>query len=294
MDIKAYRKKMEAEIRAADKPHWSITAAETVEQLDKKSETARARKEAIERTDVDPENLDPLAEQYIKTIGDKSEAVSVRLAALKGLKVMEFSSPSFDRFRSDYHKALQGMVDDKSPTLRDHAIEVLAIASDPYVKDRLLKDLKDTKEALVPIEKAIQYLAYDEHSEAISTVRGMFDKLKTSAKEQAVRMLAADPKSSKLLTKLVKDKDEKSSIRCLGAASLKNADPKAFRKIAKEIIDNDDDYDEIRAACLSTLSAGAAEAKEWIDDKFAERVEKIETKSRNLRAAAKRFLGNLR
>ena len=57
-------------------------------------------------------------------------------------------------------------------------------------------------------------------------------------------MLATDPKSEKLLTRLLKDKSEKSSIRRISASGLQSLNPEAFEKAARRIVADEDDYDD--------------------------------------------------
>ena len=290
MDVKQYRRQVEADLKKAAASYKGTAAADTKRILADKAKTAKARVDAIDTTDFDKENFDALVEQYLATLGDKNEAVSVRLAVLRALMVARFFGPQFDAYRAQFQATLRQMATYGSSNLCNAALEVLALDKDDYAKELLLNGLKKPGEALTTVAKAIRLLGYDDHSEAVSTVREIFDELDDTAKEVALRMLASDPESDELLSRLLKDKTQASSIRQISAVGLRNSNPDAFREIAQFIAIDDDDYNEIRATTLSGLTVEQEDNAEEADTEFAEKVSKIKTKSTNLRSSVKRFM----
>lgn len=288
MNIKTYREKTEKLVnRAANTPKVGNVAEG---QLSMRAGSAKQRVDMIETTDLVSENMEAMVPQYLKTIEDKNEAVSVRISALNALKAAEFLGPQFDKYRENFHQSLRNVSEDRSPKIREGAIEVLAISNDSYIQEKLISGLKKVDEALVSTEKAIQYLSYDEHSQAVSLVRDIFDDLGDRAKEQAVQMLAADPNSEELLASIMVDKAAKSTLRCLSAVGLKNLNPSSFKNSAKQIISNDTEFDEIKAVCISALANSASDIKDIVDDSLLQNIKDIKTKSRNLRSSVNRFI----
>ena len=135
---------------------------------------------------------------------------------------------------------------DPRATLRERALELLAIGKDPYAQELLVKGLEDPEDAIVSEAKAMQFLAYDDHAELTPLAQKVYKRSTGAAREEALRMLATDPSSERLFTRLLKDKSETSSIRRISASGLQSLNPAAFEKTARTIVTDDDDYDEIR------------------------------------------------
>ena len=147
-------------------------------------------------------------------------------------------------------------------------------------------------DALVPEAKAIQLLGYDDHAEVVPLVRDVYERATGVAREEALRVLATDPESEQLFTRLLNDKSEKRSVRQLSASGLQSLNPEAFDKAARKIIADEDDYNDIRATALAALAHGREAHETPFDPKLVETVQKVgeSTKSRSIRSAARRFL----
>ncbi len=292
MNVKRYRRRYEAEIKKAADSYRSSSAEDTERLLAEKSADAEARVNAIATTDLDAENIDRLIGQYLRTLRDGGESVAVRSAAFNALKVAEFLGPRFEAHRADYLQALREVATDRSQKLRQNALEMLAINKDPYAQEVLLRGLRDAKAALVPLAKAIQFLGYDDHADAAGAVRTVFAKASNAAKEEALRLLASHPGSQRFLSRLLGDKSQRSNIRQLSASALQNLDPNAFKRAARRIVADEDDYNEIRATCLAALTNVGDKVSTAADRSFVDLVSKLteKTRSTNLRASIKRFL----
>jgi hypothetical protein len=288
MNVKEYRKRCEAGVKKAAKTKSADAVANTQALLADSASDSKARVSAIENAQIDAENIDSLADQYLQTLRNRKETVAVRMAALDALKAADFLGPRFDPYRAQYLQALRELANERSSTLRESALEMLAIHKDPYAQEALLRGLKDAKAALVSPAKAIQLLGYDDHAEVFATVRSLFQSASDTAKEEALRLLASDPGSERLFSKLLKDKTQRSMIRRLSAVGLQNLNAAAFEKAARKIVMDGEDYNEIRASSLAALTT--AEAPDQADDKFAAQVSEIQTRSTNLRSSVKRFL----
>ncbi len=223
---------------------------------------------------------------------DRKEPVSVRTAALQALSALDFLGPRFEPYRSDYKQALRELTADPRSTLRESALELLAIHKDPYAQGLLVHSLEKPEEAVVSEAKAMQFLAYDDHAELVPLARRVYKRATGAAREEALRVLATDPSSVKLLRRLLTDKSETSSIRRLSASGLQSLDPEAFERTARKIVADDSDFSDIRATCLAALAHGRETHDRPADPKFVETVQKLTTQTRSsaVRASSKRFL----
>jgi hypothetical protein len=293
MKAKEYRKRVEAEIRrSSGKGKAARAAAASRRGSTGKSGSPKARAAAISRMETDPKNMRGQVAQLLTVMRNRREPEIVRLAALRALKTAAFLGPPFAPYRADYLKALREVAPGSAAKLREQALEVLAAEKDPHAQEILMRGLADAKKALVPAAKAMQFLAYDSHSAAVRLARNVFNRATGAAKEEALRLLSSDPSAEKLLTRLMKDKSQKSIIRRISANGLQSLNPGAFAKAARRIVTDNDDYDEIRATALSAL-AHVQELGEALKDKsFTGKVEKIREKTRDpkLLSSIRRFI----
>src|SRR5262249_42950967 len=151
---------------------------------------------------------------------------------------------AFPAKRPDYLAALRSIIDDPDAELRRRAIGILAREKDEYVQRRLIDGLEGRSEALVPTEKAIQYLGYDVHAEYFPLLRRIVeDPPNPEARTEAVRLLAADPSSTDLLLTIFSDKGESPDVRKISAIGLHSAAPHRFEEQARRIVLDDDEDD---------------------------------------------------
>jgi hypothetical protein len=269
MDVAKYRQRYEAQL---------AKAATRMEE----SATAPLREQTLEEQ----------VPNLLATLQNRDEPVGDRTAALQELAALDFLGPRFAPFRADYKEALRDVATDQPRELRAQALELLAIDRDPYAQELLVQGLQEPKNALVPEAKAIQLLGYDDHAEVVPLVREVYERATGPAREEALRVLATDPDSERLFTRLLKDKSEKRSIRQLSASGLQSLNPEAFDKTARKIVADEDDYNDIRAAALAALTHGREARETPADQKLVETVQQVSesTRSRSIRSAARRFL----
>lgn len=291
MDVERYRKRYEAELAKA-----SRRPAGTTRELNKDGQAATAATAATASIADDvPRSETDFASgvsELLRTLRDRKQPVAARLAAVRELSALEFLGPHFEPFRAEYKEALREIATDPRSTLRQSALERLAMDKDPYAQDLLMRGLERPDDALVSEAKALQFLAYDDHAEIAPLARKVYRRATGSAREEALRVLATDPESEKLLKRLLTDKSEKSSIRRISASGLQSLNPEAFERTARRIVADDDDYDEIRATSLAALAHGRGAHEKPPDPKFVDRVQEltVTTSSTALRASSKRFL----
>ncbi len=292
MDIKKYRARCEAELEKYDDSYGAMMPAQLQAVLEKKVGTAHERAEAVANSDFISEDVDKLIQSYLNTIADGSEAVVVRLSAIDKMEELAFLGPQFAPHRAEYLDVLSDLIDDPSSTLRQRAIETLAMENDAEIHASLLEGLKHESKAQVPAAVALQLLTYNDHSEAAPTVRKIFKSLDDRAKEEAIGLLSGDPASSDFIGKLLRDTSQSESLRQIAANALQSLDPEKFEKIARKIVANEDDDDNIRATCLSAIDIAQFSDKSKPTQSFTKSVAGLETRSTNFRRVIKRFLAN--
>ncbi len=155
-----------------------------------------------------------------------------------------------------------------------------------------MRGLKQPKEAQVSEAKAMQLLGYDDHAEVVPLVRQVYKRAKGAAREEALALLATDPRSERLFTRLLTDKTEKRSIRRISASALQSINPEAFEKAARKVVADETDDDSIRATCLAALAYGREAREKPADPKLVDTVRKLgeKTRSRAMRASIQRYL----
>ena len=228
----------------------------------------------------------------LDVLRDREQPIKVRLAALQSLQAASFSVIEFEPYREDYLATLRELVDDPDEELRQRVLGILSRENDGYTQKRLLEGLEDPSKALVPPEKALQLLSNDVHAEAYSAAREIVNKPPNpEAKREALRLLSADANSAPLFEKLMLDKDEDREIRQISAAAFQAMKPKKFQEQAREIVLDNDEFDDIQATALTALTQFGDEKAVAKDEKLLKQVDKLgKGKSAKIKKSAKAFL----
>jgi hypothetical protein len=269
MDVSDYRKKYEAEL---------------------------ASKAAAASKDGPRQDLDEKVRELLATLRNAKAAPAARDAALNGLKTASFLGTRFARHHAEFIAALREVARDSNAELRQDALEVLALDKDAQAQDLLRRGLMDPKAALVSAAKALQFLGFDDHAGIAGLARQIFDKTDDLAtKEEALRALVSDPSSANLFANLLGDKSQPRSLRAISATGLHALNPSRFAEMARAIVTDSKDYEDIRATALGALTHAAEHLNTRSDQGFVDRVRQIaaETPLANLRAAAGKFMNNL-
>jgi len=191
----------------------------------------------------------------LNVLRSEDEPVKVRLAALQSLGAAAFSVIAFESCRGDYLAALRKVATDPKPELRQRVLGLLMREKDGFAQRKLLEGLKNPDKALVPPEKALQLLSYDVHAEAYAAARAIVSKPPNpDARREALRLLAADATAAPLFEKLLRDKKELREIRQISASALHALKPDRLQQVAREIVLDKSDYDDIKATSLMALA----------------------------------------
>jgi hypothetical protein len=235
---------------------------------------------------------DALIDLVLGIFRNAAEPAVVRLAAVRVLQQVSFSSQLFQPRRPDYLAALREAMGDAQAEVRERALEILAVKKDEYAQRTLLEGLRTPAAALVAPEKAIQMLGYDVHAEHYAILRDVVQNPPNpAAKEEAVRLLAADAASQELLTSMLGDKGESAEVRKLSAAALRTMAPGEFTEQAKRIVADDDETDDVRAACLTALINAGDQRALRADTAFTRKVQRLRDRSPGAtRRSAAQFL----
>jgi hypothetical protein len=235
---------------------------------------------------------DPIHDK-IKKLTDTTAPPAVRQEALETLQAATFLGPKFDPYRPAYRDALRKVATDPDQDLRQQALEILAINKDEYARDLLLDSVNGKREALVSTAKAVQLLGYDDHGAGLSVAHAILDKGNDlEAQEEAVRVLASDPKSEQRLLDLLKNSSAATQLRTASAMALHALNPQRFEQEARKIVADDEEDSSLRASSLGALTTSQRYAATRNDPSFADQVSKLQSSdtAEHLRASATRFM----
>jgi hypothetical protein len=239
--------------------------------------------------DDHPELIDTL----LAYLGETGNPPGRRLAALNLLQEIGFRMVGFPAKRPEYLAALRSIIEDPDSKVRRVAIGILAREKDDYVQRRLVDGLERKSKALVPAAKAIQFLAYDVHSEYFPIARRIVENPPSrGAKVEAVRLLAADPSAKDLMVGILRNSSEKPEVKMAAAVALQSLDPEEFEPQARRMVLDDDEDDQLRALSLNALTYFGSPAAQNEDDELARRVESLnaQSRSRSVKKAAAGYL----
>jgi hypothetical protein len=228
----------------------------------------------------------------LEILADPAQPEELRISSLASLMSARFIVTTFAPHRAEFIRVLHELLPSAGPDLRDRALEVLAVEKDPEAQALLLKGLQDPSAALVPPASALQYLSYDDHASYTPAVREIVTNTDDpDIKTAGLRLLASDSQSENLFRRLYADRDELSEVRQISASALQLLNPSSFEKIARGIIGDDKEYDEIRAASLGALAHVKDFARTRADAKFVAQVDDLKAKASGfLHGAASQFL----
>lgn len=229
----------------------------------------------------------------LAVVRNTEEPVEVRLEAINALATAAFAVAAFEPYRNDYIATLQEVADDPNPEIREAALGLLAGQKNKFAQKKLLEGLKKPDKALLPPEKALQLLSYDVHTEAYAVARKVVeDPPNELAKQEALRLLAADPKSTKLFEDVLRDKEEKRAVRQVAASALNALSPDKLEDHAKDILLDDSEYEDIQATSLTALRQFADQEEIAKDEELMKSVRRMSAtaKSPKYKKSAKEFL----
>jgi hypothetical protein len=292
MDVKDYRKAYEAELAAPAAAAESSGASNTFGAAVAPDDANRLTE--IQRAPLGRDDFGEKIPALIATLRNAAESTVIRLAALRALRSAMFLGEHFAPFRADFLETLRQLAQQGTdPLLCEGALAVLAAEKDPAAQQQLRRGLQEPQSALVSPATALQLLGFDDHANLAELALDIFNKTADLVvKEAALRILATDAKSQELFTKLLQDKTQPQSLRALSAAGLNFLDPQKFAAVARNIVMDNNDFEDIRATALGALANGPLHHIIHDDGGFLDQIKKLgaQTPLDNLRAAAGRFL----
>ena len=235
-------------------------------------------------------------QKVLNVLRNRDEPTEVRLTALQTLQAATFSIAEFESCQPDYTAALRELIDDPDDTIRRRALGILSRDKDGYAQKRLLEGLKEPEKALVPPEKALQFLGNDVHAEAYSIARKIVENPPSEdAKREALRLLAADSKAAPIFEKVLRDKDALAEHRQISASALQALKPKKMQEYARDIVLDENEYPEIKATSLTALTQFAPREVAQ-DEALLKSVDRLKTGKTpaKVKKSAKRFLNRFR
>jgi hypothetical protein len=240
--------------KAAKKSPAKMSDRQAISIATSADKSVKQRVAAMTAAPLAVNDSDRNLQAMLKVLGNRSEPIAVRLAALQSLGAAAFSVRSFASCRPDYIATLRKIADDPNEELRQRVLGILMRESDGYAEKKLLEGLKDPKKALLPPEKALQLLSYDVHAGAYSAARAILKKPPNDeAKREALRLLAADAKAAPIFEKVLADKKELRDNRQIAASALHALNPDKLQARARKILLDKSDYDDIKATSLTAL-----------------------------------------
>jgi hypothetical protein len=286
MDIKDYRKRYEAELAAAEATVSGVGSDSPLREASRQLNNMLQLPQTASLSERIP--------ALLTVLKNPAQPTLIRKAAVHALQAAQFLSEAFAPFRADFLNALRTLITpDTDADLRTQALEILAEKKDLAAQDLLKKGLRDPQSALVPATKALQFLSYDDHAGISDLALQVFETADNlPVKEAALRALAADAKSQDLFQRLLQDKTQPQSLRALSATGLYLLNPQKFADVARKIVMDHSENEDIRATTLGALANVPERHALHHDPDLLEHVQKLGADSslKDLRAAAIRML----
>ena len=218
--------------------------------------------------------------QVVATLRDQEQPAALRKAALRTLETATFDPAAFAPYRSAYLTALRALRTDQDTGLREDAIGILARERDGDTQALLVQGLETPDDALLPAAQALQMLSYDMHSGAYDVARRIAAKPPSHAvRREALRVLAADPKSAAMFEKILRDKQEDNPIRQLAACALQQLAPQRLHTCARDIAVSTGEDDQMKTLGMTVLAHFASDETIAGDSKLKSHVDSLSRQS---------------
>jgi hypothetical protein len=300
MDPRTYRAEVEADYAKRAKKAAGSRATRAEQQpggvreqvatlRDKSAKLGLRQAAARELGDSNPLAKPSAMKALLDVLGDNDDNASLRLHCLTVLQASTFQGTAFSRYSEQYTEALRAALSAKDERVREYAMDVLALRSDPYAQDLLIRGLEDPAAAAVSPVEAVRMLSYDTHGEHYEILREIAaSKDEPDLRNLALQALAADSSSANTFASIAADRDDDPDARATSAAALKSLAPKRFTNVARQVIGDDDDDDAVRATMLTALTNTSLKASRPLVQE-AQRIVKSDA-TEELRAAAGSYL----
>ena len=243
-----------------------------------------------EASSFDPLSKPTVIKALLRVLATPEEPGELRLAALTVLQQCSVQVAAFRPYAADFTTALRTATVSELSELREQAMDLLALHSDPSVQQMLVDGLRNPNTATVEPAKALRMLGYDLHAEHYGLLH---DIVQTSSQPQlrrmALKLLAADSGAKDTFARIAADRSDDPVARSTSAVALQALAPQEFDSLAKTIVADDDDHDDVRATVLSALAHNPDDADEPTIS-VARRIAESPKRSPQLKAAARAYL----
>ena len=214
--------------------------------------------------------------QVVATLRDTAQPAALRKAALRTLETATFDPAAFAPYRSAYLTALRALRTDPDSGLREDALGILARERDGDTQAMLVQGLETPADALLPADQALQMLSYDMHSGAYDVARRIAARPSSpEVRREALRVLAADPKSAAMFEKILRDKEEGNPIRQLAACALQQLAPQRLHTCARDIAVSTGEDDQMKTLGMTVLAHFASDEAIAGDSKLKSHVDSL-------------------
>ena len=265
MKASEYRRQVDAELDRSTGRSQDAEQDQPVDELAAELRNrrfgARRRVGAVVRAGGRAVRNPQLMEALLELVADPDEDAELRRAALSSLEAASFKTVEFRRYAPDYMAALRAVATDADPNLRSAALNVLALNRDSYAQQLLVDGLRNPREALVKPVQAVRMLGYDVHAEHYPLLRDIVETSKQpTLRRAALRLLAADSGSRTLMRRVAEDRSEDKQARATAAMALQSLAPTEFARLARTVVLDDDEDDDVRATVITAITHGPTEA----------------------------------
>lgn len=259
------------------------TAAEPADRLD-------AVREA---SSFDPLGKPSVIKALLRVLSTPTEPDELRLAALTTLQQCSVQVAEFRPYAADFTAALRTATGSELADLREQAMDLLALHSDPYVQQLLVDGLRNPETATIEPTKALRMLGYDVHAEHYGLLHEIVDTSRQpQLRRMALGLLAADSGAKDTFARIAADRSDDPVARSTSAVALQALAPEEFDRLAKTVVADENDNDDVRATMLTALAHDPNEADEPTVG-VARKITASKKRSPQLKAAARDYLQQL-
>ena len=229
-----------------------MKAKEYREQIEASLNTATVVAASV--TPAVPDTPEKTWRAALASLSNSTSTAATRMEALQLLQAGTFLDQEFDVVRAEYVDALRHAATDPSEEIRRFALGILIGQKNDFARLKLVEGLQGKIQPLLAPAAALSLLARDDHA-SVSPVAAeiLRSSVDPAVRTQAVRVLGKDPGAAIGLDELVRNKSEFREVRRAGAVALKNLDPNLFLQSASTILNDKDDFQDIKSTVGGAL-----------------------------------------
>jgi hypothetical protein len=257
---------------------------------DTKAEPADRLDAVREASSFDPLSKPSVIKALLRVLSTPEEPDELRLAALTTLQQCSVQVAKFRPYMADFTAALRTATGSELAELREQAMDILALHFDPYVQQILVDGLRNPETAVIEPAKALRMLGYDVHAEHYELLHEIIDTSRQpQLRQMALRLLAADSGAKDTFARIAADRSDDPVARSTSAVALQALAPQEFDNLAKTVVADEDDNDDVRATMLTALAHNPDDADEPTIE-VARKITASKKRSPQLKAAAREYL----